>query len=136
MVYYHYDSFKPIWVKSILHKLVSNWWQNQELRCHYPHSLSMIDLSWQTWMKSNEVCTINRVNRIKWRCSAALLENAFHSYPKWEYKKNVSEVWYIYLKSKLYDNSKNYFSKIVGLGPCPLTNISFERSILEKNVWK
>ena len=56
-----------------------------------------------------------------------------HSYPKWEYKmKNVSRVWYIFLKSKLYDNSKNYFSKILGLGPCPLTTISFERSILEK----
>ena len=28
-----------------------------------------------------------------------------HSYPKWEYKtKNISKVWYIFLKSKLYDN--------------------------------
>ena len=61
--------------------------------------------------------------------------NALHSYPKWEYKiKNVSEVWYIFLKSKLYDNSKNYFSKIFGLAPYQLTIISFERSILEKNV--
>ena len=42
-----------------------------------------------------------------------------HSYPKWEYKiKNVSKVRYIFLKSKLYDNSKNYFSKILGLAPC------------------
>ena len=60
-----------------------------------------------------------------------------HSYPKWEYKiKNVSEVWYIFLKSKFYDNSKNYFLKILGLAPCPLTPISFDRSILEKNVRK
>ena len=45
-----------------------------------------------------------------------------HSYPKWEYKiKNVSEVRYIFLESKLYDNSKNYFLKILGLAPCPLT---------------
>ena len=58
-----------------------------------------------------------------------------HSYPKWEYKiKNVSEACYIYLKSKLYDNSKKYFSKIFGLGPTPLTPVSFDRSILEKNV--
>ena len=57
-----------------------------------------------------------------------------HSYPKWEYKiKNVSEVCYIFLKSKLYDDSKKYFSKIFGLGPSPLTPVSFERSILEKN---
>ena len=33
-------------------------------------------------------------------------------------------------------HSKNYFSKIFGLAPPPLTNISFERSILEKNVRK
>ena len=40
-----------------------------------------------------------------------------HSYPKWEYKiKNVLEVCYIFLKSKLYDNSKKYL-KILGLGP-------------------
>ena len=45
-------------------------------------------------------------------------------------------VWYTFLKSKLYDNSKNYFSKNLGLAPCPLTTISFERSILEKNVRK
>ena len=34
-----------------------------------------------------------------------------HSYPKWEYKikKNVSKVWYIFLKSKFYDNFKKYF---------------------------
>ena len=63
--------------------------------------------------------------------------NSSHSYPKWEYKiKNVSEVCYIFLKSKLYDNSKKYFLKIFGLGPSPLTPISFETSILEKNVRK
>ena len=33
---------------------------------------------------------------------------------------------YIFLKSKLYDNSKKYFSKIFGLGPSPLTPVSFE----------
>ena len=51
---------------------------------------------------------------------AVLWNNHCHSYSKWEYKiKNVSKVWYIFLKNKLYDNSKNYFSKILGLAPLP-----------------
>ena len=44
-----------------------------------------------------------------------------HSYPKWEFEiKNVSEVWCIFLKSKLYDSSKKHFLKILGLAQSPL----------------
>ena len=44
-------------------------------------------------------------------------------------------MWYIFLKSKLYENSKNCFLKIFSLhpSPLPLRPVSFEWSILEKN---
>merc|ERR1719378_770059 len=71
-----------------------------------------------------------RISSFQWLFFVLIKPEPMHSYPKWEYKtKNVSEVRCTFLKSKLYDNSKNYFSKIPGLGPCPLTTVSFERSI-------
>ena len=49
-----------------------------------------------------------------------------HSGPERFSKKiNSSEVWYIFLKTKLYDNSKKCFLKIFALHPSPLDTCIF-----------
>ena len=57
----------------------------------------------------------------------------FHSFscfsvPERVYKKiNSSEVWCIFLKTKLYDNSKKCFLKIFALHPSPLDTCIFRK---------
>ena len=61
-----------------------------------------------------------------------LFSNTTHSVPEQVYKKiNSSEVWCIFLKTKLYD--KSVIWKFFDYIQAPLTPLSFERSILEKN---
>ena len=53
-----------------------------------------------------------------------------HSGPERVYKKiNSSEVWCIFLKTKLYDNSKKFFLKIFAVHPRPLDTCIFWKII-------
>ena len=90
----------------------------------------------RTW-RSPRISWTKRAKRRKWWTRRKVGSRVYfmfyhliywyhHSYPKWEYKiKIISKVWYIFLKSKLYDNSKKYFSKILGLNPSPIDHHIF-----------
>ena len=65
------------------------------------------------------------MNQLIWDMQGTLMCQV-HSVPKWVYKKiNSSEVWCIFLKTKLYDNSKKSFLKIFRWHPSPLDTCIF-----------